>query len=61
MNKYIAEYEDKNGNPIKFSLTDDSVFAADERAQKLGLMNNWTYISITTAEEVTHESSNLYK
>ena len=50
MPKYIAEYKDKSGETIQFSLYDDDIFQADKRAQKRADMNNWQYVSITSAK-----------
>jgi hypothetical protein len=51
MPKYIAEYKDKtSGETIQFSLHDDDIFQADKRAQKRADMNNWQYVSITSAK-----------
>lgn len=51
MPKYIAEYKDKtSGETIKFSLHDDDIFQADKRAQKRADMNNWLYVSTTSAK-----------
>lgn len=50
MPKYIAEFKDKSGETIQFSLHDDDIFQADKRAKKRADMNNWQYVSITSAK-----------